>query len=68
MYQLHFKPTTGRYCLRRGDVRTHWLSSASEALTAPLNSPTSNHISTERVLLYEGPTVPTIDTHPELFI
>lgn len=68
MYQLHFKPATGCYCLRNGDKRTYWLPSISAVLKTDLTTPTSNIDSSELILLYEGPTIPTIDTHPELFI
>ena len=68
MYQLHFKPATNCYCLRNGDKRTHWLPFIFAVLKAELIMPTKDTGTSSCILLYEGPTIPTIDTHPELFI
>ena len=68
MYQLHFKPATNCYCLRNGDKRTRWIPSISAVLKAELILPTGDITFIELTLLYEGPTIPTIDTHPEFFI
>ena len=67
MYQL-YKPTADLYCLRSGNKRTRWLPTISATLKAPLNMPAGEIINFEQMLIYEGPTIPTITSHPEFFI
>lgn len=68
MYQLHFKPATGCYCLRRDEKRTHWLSSILQAISAHLFMPVGPNGPIGCILLYEGPTIPTQASNPELFL
>ena len=70
MYYL-YTDTAGNdtwYCLMKDNFRTVWDLELSITLTKPLTQVTHSSNFLDSILLYSGPTIPTIDTHPELFI
>ena len=70
MYYLYMD-TSGNYtwyCLRKDNLRTVWEIELPLTLTKPFTQVTHPNNFSDATLLYSGPTIPTIDTHPELFI
>lgn len=70
MYYLYIDqtPTETWYCLAKANTRTTWELALPLALSKPLDQLTEFHTFKGTALLYSGPTIPAIDTHPELFI
>lgn len=70
MYYLYIEKTLTDtwYCFANDRLRTLLELDLYTTLAAPFSHQILPHTFLEATLLYSGPTIPTIDTHPEFFI